>query len=72
MINPTFVASVLVSMSELQIIAYPEIREISVDGQSSLPTVKASHNAVAELTAIDKRVTVKNLLKVEIRQIPKL
>jgi hypothetical protein len=71
MISPAFVASIVASMSELQI-AYPEIKDILADGQSSLPTVKAFHTAVAELTAIDKHLTVKNLLKVETRQIPKL
>ena len=58
-------------MSELQI-AYPLIKEILADGQFFLPTVKAIHTVVAELTAIDKRLTVKNLLKVKPRQIPKL
>jgi len=34
--------------------------------------VKAFHTAVAEVTAINKHLTVKNLLKVETRQITKL
>ena len=70
MISPVFVASIVASMSELQI-AYPEIREIFTNGQSPLLTVQAFNKAVTELTAIDKHLTVKNLLKVEIRRIPK-
>ena len=70
-ISPAFVASIVVNMLELQI-AYHEIKEILADGQSSLPTAKTFHTAVAELTAIDEHLMVKNLLKVETRQIPKL
>ena len=51
---------------------YPEIDEIFADGQTSLSTMKAFHTAVAELTAADKHLTVRNLLKAEIRQIRKL
>jgi len=69
-ISPAFVASIVASMSKLQI-AYPEIKKILADEKSSLQTLRAFHTAVAELIAIDKHLTVKNLLKVETRQIPK-
>ena len=69
--SPTFIASIIASVLELQLV-YPDIKEILVDGQSSLSTVKAFHPAVVELTAIDKRLMVINLLEVETRQISNL
>ena len=70
-INPAFIASIISSLDELQR-AYPDIREIIADGQSSLPTIQALHKAVADLAEFDKQVSVKNLLKLDNRQIPKL
>jgi len=60
--SPAFVASIIASLSELQL-AYPSIKDFLADGKSWLPMVKAFHTAVSELTAIDKYLTVKSLLK---------
>jgi len=70
-INPAFVASLIASLDELQL-AYPDVREILVDGQSVLPTVQIFHKAEAEMSKFDRQVLVKNLLKIVLKHIAKL
>jgi len=70
-VNPAFVASIISSVTELQI-AYPEIKDILADGQCSLSNAQALHKAVQQLSEFDKQILVKSLLRIEAAKLPKL
>ena len=70
-IYPAFISSLISSIEELQL-AFPDIKDILADGQSTLPTVRAFHEAVAHVRTFDKQLSVKNLLMLDSSQLPKL
>ena len=69
--HPVFVASIISSVTELQI-AFPDIKDILADGQCSLSTVQAPHTTVQQLSEFDKQISVKSLLRIQAAQIPNL
>jgi len=70
-VNLVFIASTIFSLYVMHY-AYPDIKEILADKKSSLPTVQTFHKAVAELSEFDKQIAVKNLLKIDTKQIAKI
>jgi len=70
-VNPAFVASIISSVTELQIV-YPDIKDILANEQCSFPNVQPLHTAVQQLSEFDKQISVKSLLRIKAAQILKL